>query len=101
MKRLPIIALVAVSSLSVGACRDGESDTAALASAKGDITSTSSFGSGPEQVWVDKAKMHFAHGEYGLSERYFRQAIEERQGNVEAWLGLAASYDHLKRFDEA
>ncbi|MGO8955536.1 MAG: tetratricopeptide repeat protein [Rhodomicrobium sp.] len=65
------------------------------------MSASSTFGSGPEQVWVEKAKDNFRHGEYGLAERYFRQAIEERRSNAEAWLGLAASYDHLKRFDEA
>ncbi len=78
-----------------------DNEGAALADPKGDITATSTFGSGPEQVWIDKAKANFRHGEYGLAERYYRQAIEERAQNAEAWLGLAASYDHLKRFDEA
>src|SRR5262249_51350243 len=31
----------------------------------------------------------------------YRQAVERYRNNIEALLGLAASYDHLKRFDEA
>ena len=42
-----------------------------------------------------------ARGNYGLSERYFRQAVEARPADVDAWIGLGASYDHLKRFDLA
>jgi Flp pilus assembly protein TadD len=96
------MALVVAASVSVAGCKNFESDEINLADVKGDISSTAStFGSGPEQVWVEKAKENFRHGEYGLAERYFRQAVEERRNNTEAWLGLAASYDHLKRFDEA
>jgi Flp pilus assembly protein TadD len=44
---------------------------------------------------------HFQRGEYGLSERYFRDAVEKTPDNVEAWIGLAASYDRDRRFDLA
>ncbi len=101
MKTLKIITLVAVASLSVASCKELEGEGASLTDAKDGISADSTFGSGPEQIWIDKAKENFRHGEYGLAERYFRQAVEERHNNVEAWLGLAASYDHLKRFEEA
>jgi len=55
----------------------------------------------PEQAWIDKGKWHFNRGEYGLAEWNYRQAVERYRNNIEALLGLAASYDHLKRFDEA
>jgi Flp pilus assembly protein TadD len=67
----------------------------------GSITESSSFGAGPEQVWLQKGKDNYRNGDYGLAERFYRQAIEERHNNAEAWLGLAASYDRLKRFDLA
>ncbi|HVG50453.1 MAG TPA: tetratricopeptide repeat protein [Xanthobacteraceae bacterium] len=47
------------------------------------------------------AKRFFRDGNYGLSERYYRRAAEARPRDAEAWLGLAASYDRLKRFDLA
>lgn len=43
----------------------------------------------------------FERGNYGLSERYFRQAVETNPGDLDSWIGLAASYDNLKRFDLA
>lgn len=46
-------------------------------------------------------KAHFVEANYGLAERHFRKAVELRADNAEAWLGLAASYDHLGRFDFA
>lgn len=46
-------------------------------------------------------KFHFSQGNWGLAEENFRQAVEVAPGSAEAWLGLAASYDRLRRFDLA
>jgi Flp pilus assembly protein TadD len=46
-------------------------------------------------------KHHFKAGNYGLSERNFRIAIEANPTNAEAWLGLGATYDQLGRYDLA
>jgi Flp pilus assembly protein TadD len=47
------------------------------------------------------AKENFREGNYGLAERYFRKAVEAGPKDAEAWLGLAAAYDRLRRFDLA
>jgi Flp pilus assembly protein TadD len=47
------------------------------------------------------AKQYYRQGNYGLAERYFRRAVEAGPRDAEAWLGLAAAYDRLKRFDLA
>jgi len=44
---------------------------------------------------------HFNRGNYGIAERYFRDAVEKAPRDVAAWIGLAASYDRLSRFDLA
>lgn len=44
---------------------------------------------------------HFKRGEYGLAERYFRATVEKNSGNVGAWIGLAGSYDNIRRFELA
>ena len=46
-------------------------------------------------------KKYFRQGSYGLAERHFRKAVERGPRDAEAWIGLAASYDQLKRFDLA
>jgi Flp pilus assembly protein TadD len=44
---------------------------------------------------------HFNRGNYGLAQRYFRDAVEKAPRDATAWVGLAASYDRLARFDLA
>jgi Flp pilus assembly protein TadD len=95
-----LAAAVAFCVIAAG-CQPFLADQEVSAELAGDISSESSFGAAPETVWLEKAKTHYRDGNYGLAERFFRQAIEERHNNVEAWLGLAASYDKLKRFDNA
>ncbi len=54
---------------------------------------------------VELGKRHFREQNYGLAEKHFRRAAEKSPGpaerDTEAWLGLAASYDRLKRFELA
>jgi Flp pilus assembly protein TadD len=44
---------------------------------------------------------HFNRGHYGIAERYFRDAVEKAPEDVTAWVGLAATYDRIGRFDLA
>ncbi len=44
---------------------------------------------------------HFARGDYALAERHFQRAVELRPADAASWIGLAASYDKLGRFDLA
>ena len=50
---------------------------------------------------VTLGKEHYRAQNYGLAELHFRRAVEMEKGNAEAWLGLAAAYDQLKRFELA
>ena len=42
---------------------------------------------------------HFARGNFGLAERYFRDAVEKAPKDAAAWIALGASYDRIARFD--
>lgn len=48
-----------------------------------------------------KAQVAYTNGDYGNAEKHYRKAVEKDPKNAEAWLGLAATYDRLKRFDNA
>ena len=43
----------------------------------------------------------FYEGNFGLAQQYFPDAVEKSPSDVTAWIGLAASYDRLGRFDLA
>jgi Flp pilus assembly protein TadD len=44
---------------------------------------------------------HFNRGHFGIAERYFRDAVEKAPRDVTAWVGLAATYDRIGRYDLA
>ena len=55
----------------------------------------------PSDDYLRTGKVAFRNGDYGLAEQNFRKAVEVTPKDAEAWLGLAASYDQLRRFDLA
>ncbi len=55
----------------------------------------------PSDDYVRIAKVHYRQGDYGLAEQNYRKAVEVTPRDTEAWLGLAAAYDELRRFDLA
>lgn len=50
---------------------------------------------------LNRGKLQYRSQNFGLAEKYFRRAVESHPRDAEAWLGLAASYDRLRRFDLA
>ncbi len=50
---------------------------------------------------VQRGKKYFRSNNFGLAEKSFRSAVEKHPRDAEAWVGLAASYDRLHRFDLA
>ncbi len=69
-----------------------------------DKTATTSIAPVPADVSapdLTAGKAQFRQANYGLAEQHFRKAVELRADNSEAWMGLAASYDQLGRFDFA
>ncbi|UVK36688.1 hypothetical protein LHFGNBLO_003642 [Mesorhizobium sp. AR10] len=80
--------------LMVSGCTTGGVDstkTTAIPPAAKDV-STSDLAEG---------KAQFRDANYGLAEKHFRKAVELKADDAEAWMGLAASYDELGRFDFA
>ncbi len=58
------------------------------------------YGSDPNDA-LSLGKKQYRANNFGLAEKYFRHAAEMHPRDAEAWLGLAASYDRLRRFDLA
>jgi Flp pilus assembly protein TadD len=55
----------------------------------------------PDSEVFKIAKVQFEQGNYGHAARYYERSVEVEPNNGEAWLGLAASYDRVHRFDLA
>ncbi|MGY3234474.1 MULTISPECIES: tetratricopeptide repeat protein [unclassified Bradyrhizobium] len=43
----------------------------------------------------------YNRGAYGIAQHYFKDAVEKSPKDLTAWVGLAASYDRIRRFDLA
>jgi tetratricopeptide (TPR) repeat protein len=50
---------------------------------------------------LQRGKRYFRANNFGLAEQNFRTAVQKHPRDAEAWVGLAASYDRLHRFDLA
>ena len=50
---------------------------------------------------LSRGKVQYRAQNYGLAEKHFRRAVEAHPRDGEAWVGLAASYDRLRRYDLA
>jgi tetratricopeptide (TPR) repeat protein len=50
---------------------------------------------------LNRGKKQFRAGNFGLAEQYFRRSVELHPRDLESWVGLAAAYDRLRRFDLA
>jgi Flp pilus assembly protein TadD len=76
--------------------------TGSIAAAPGEPASPESglFGANPNDD-LNLGKQQYRANNFGLAERYFRRAVESHPRDAESWLGLAASYDRLRRFDLA
>lgn len=92
MKRIIALAFVA-AALAISGCQSSSIDT----------LQTTALGQARDPSAADLAagKQQFDDGNYGLAEKHFRKAVELQASNAEAWMGLAASYDQLGRFDFA
>ncbi len=79
-----------------------EESTGSVAGPNGTRTRTEPglLGSDPYDE-LSLGKKHYRANDFGLAEKHFRKAVELHPRDAEAWLGLAASYDRLRRFDLA
>jgi tetratricopeptide (TPR) repeat protein len=85
---------------SYAAASPVDNDTAGPPPPLGAPAEAGLLGSDPNDD-LSLGKKHYRANDFGLAEKYFRRAVELHPRDAEAWLGLAASYDRLRRFDLA
>lgn len=102
------VAVAAVASLSVGGCMiDGvESGGPVFAPAAEPVVTPTVQDPADVRYFPSDEPLrlgleHFNRGHYGIAERYFRDAVEKAPKDSTAWIGLAATYDRIGRFDLA
>lgn len=103
-----IFAVVAIACLAMSGCADPNhpdlfapiTDPVVTGSTVIDPTGASAT-LPTQQLALSTAQRKFSEGHYGLAVDDFAKAVEGDPLNPEAWLGLAASYDHVGRFDQA
>ena len=88
------LAMAIVATIALSGCTTGSIDTTKTTSISPPSTDVSAADLG-------EGKQQFRAANYGLAEQHFRKAVELRADSAEAWMGLAASYDELGRFDFA
>jgi Flp pilus assembly protein TadD len=101
MNRAPVMraALIAIPLLLGGCASDGSILGKRPSSIAADSVATAQFTT--FQPALDAGKAAFREGSYGNAQAAFQRAVELNANSAEAWLGLAASYDRLRRFDMA
>ena len=55
----------------------------------------------PSDEALKQAIEHFNRGHFGVAAKYFEDAVAKAPRDATAWVGLAASYDRIGRFDLA
>src|SRR6185437_8425222 len=55
----------------------------------------------PSDEPLKLALEHFNRGHFGTAAKYFEDAVAKAPEDASAWVGLAASYDRIGRFDLA
>jgi Flp pilus assembly protein TadD len=97
-QRLRWVLLAAIAIAPLSACREPNMDGLATTRTIQDPGDTKFKASDePYRLGVEQ----FNRGYYGNAQKYFQEAVEKSPKDVDAWVSLAASYDHIRRFDLA
>jgi Flp pilus assembly protein TadD len=96
-----LVVIVAALAFSVAGCtsKDGGFMQGFRVTPKAERTTGTEYTT--FETAIVAAKASFRDGDYGLAETAYRRSVELNANSGEAWLGLAASYDRLRRFDLA
>ena len=85
-------------ALALGGCQTvGQESTDVFPTALPSQESVYAVSGDPNRL----GRSHLAAGNYALAQRQFQDAVEKNKRDTDSWLGLAAAYDQLGRFDLA
>ena len=96
-----LVGLLALQAGLAGCAVSGRGENSAFADTRAGLFDQPSVAFYSSDEAVAEGKNQFRERNYGKAEAAFRKAVELAPNDAEAWLGLAASYDRLRRFDLA
>ena len=85
-------------TVSLSAC-SGIAGKSSFGSNKLDVAELSNIGDYTADRALLEAKAHFRNNDFGHSAALYKRAVELSPNETEAYVGLGASYDKLRRFD--
>ena len=91
------LAVAVTVPLLAGCSSTGSTSTYGGKTAK--VAEISNIGDYTADSALAEAKAHFKNGDFGYSAALYKRAVELQPKNAEAYVGLSASYDRLRRFD--
>lgn len=90
---------VAVSMLAVVGCSSINLGGSSFGRSQSEVANISDLENITSQGALIDARNHFKNNDFGYSAAFYKKAAELSPQNPEAYIGLAASYDQLGRFD--
>src|SRR3712207_5429042 len=98
-KRTLAIGLLVCAIPLLGACNSTSGPLSTFGNGAAELALPDSVKPYPDGEVLAVAQLQFSEGNYGHAARYYERAVEVAPNDPEAWLGLAASYDRVRRFD--
>ena len=90
--------VVAVSAaLALAGCQTGADSVNVFPTGTPSLEASAVMSNDPSRL----GRTHLASGNYAMAARHFKDAVEKNRNDAGSWLGLAAAYDLLGRFDLA
>jgi Flp pilus assembly protein TadD len=93
-----LIAL-ALASASLSGCSSANIGASAWGNSKLEVAEIKNIGSYTPELALTQARAHFRNNDFGHSAALYKRVVELQPKNAEGYVGLAASYDRLRRFD--
>lgn len=99
LNRLGGLAIAATLVLGAGGCTTFFAGSSVFGNNALQVASVPNIGTYTAAGARDAARNHFRNGDYGTSAAFYKRLVELAPNDPEGYVGLAASYDRLRRFD--
>lgn len=96
-----LVAMIGITVVAAGCQNVANPEGPAFGTSAGSAVVTGAADNVPWSQLIAEGKAYYEGGAYGNAQAAYQKAVELNPHSPEAWLGLAASYDRLRRFDQS